>query len=623
MVAIYIEAKMEYSNNKMIARKMFIDSGADICLAKKDVFVIHKWKKSKDHRIRVAGFNENMKELDVVAENTRIILGKLMFKIPIIYQEDNLKQQVLLGNNFLDYFKTQIIRRDDISLLTPCGKWIVLKRILPTCSVEIKFLKLNRNHNLELLKKKYLEKLKINFGENPIALWDKDKVYAEIKLINANDIVRCTPIRYSPEDQKEFTIQLKELLDLGIISESTSPHSSPAFLVRKHNEIKRGKARMVIDYRELNKKIVFDGYFLPYKRNLINRLAGKKWFSKFDCKSGFWQIKLTKESQPLTAFSTPQGQYECKVLPFGLKNSPQQYQRRMDKVFRNLNEFCIVYVDDILIFSDDLEQHIRHLDIFIETVRKHGILLSEKKSEIFKNEIEYLGYIINEQGLQLQEHIVTKIVNFKEKLETKKEVQQFLGIVNYASDYIKDLPILRKSLQNLIKKQNKFEWTKDHTLAIQNIKAKVKNLPKLRLPKPDDQLELFTDASDVGWGAVLIAHDKQDIDKEKSLICGYASGTWKPNEEKYHINEKEMLAVKYGIKKFHYHLLPVHFVVRTDNTQVAYFIKNKIEPLPEFNRRRKWQTFFQYYSFDIKTISGTKNVLADFLSRYYKRYDTN
>ena len=147
---------------------------------------------------------------------------------------------------------------------------------------------------------------------------------------------------------------------------------------------------MVIYYRELNKKTIFDGYFLPYKRNLISRITNKKWFSKFDCKSGYRQIKLTKESRSLRAFSVRQGHYECIVLPFGLRNAPQIFRRRMDKIFINMNEFCLVYIDDILIFSDNLTDHIKHLEVFIQTIRKHGILLLEKKSEIFKNKIEYL-----------------------------------------------------------------------------------------------------------------------------------------------------------------------------------------------------------------------------------------
>ena len=387
MVAIYIEADVEYKKYKFLKQKIFIDSGADLCLAKKEVLSSDKWEKSNIYRTRVSGFNEQKKELDIIAKNMRIILNKTIFSIPIVYQ-NNMKQHILLGNNFLDHFKTHIVTTSTLSLQTPCNKWIVLKRVMPINSLRINNLRLERNNNLQELVEKYNKLLKPNFGEDPMKLWDKEKIYAEIKLKNPNDIIRSKPIRYSPSDQKEFDNQIYELLKMKLIQESKSPHSSPAFLVRKHSEQKRGKARMVIDYRELNKKTIFDGYFLPYKRNLINRLGNKKWFSKFDCKSGFWQIKLTKESRPLTAFSAPQGHYEWIVLPFGLMNAPQIFQRRMDQIFRKLKDLCIVYVDDILIYSDTLNEHINHLERFIKTVKQHGILLSEKKSEILKNKIE-------------------------------------------------------------------------------------------------------------------------------------------------------------------------------------------------------------------------------------------
>ena len=230
MVAIYIEAQVEYKPTKYIKQKIFIDSGADICLAKEEVFTQHKWKHTKN-RIIVTGFNNHKKEIDIIAENVRFILGKIRFRLPIIYQENNMKQQMLLGNNFLDSFKTQIIKQDRISLLTPCEKWIVLKRIIPVKSIEISNIKAERKINLELLKQKYLKALKINFGEHPMKLWEKEKIYAEIKLINPNDIIRNRPIRYSPTDQKELGVQIKELLNLGLIQESKSLHSSTAFLV--------------------------------------------------------------------------------------------------------------------------------------------------------------------------------------------------------------------------------------------------------------------------------------------------------------------------------------------------------------------------------------------------------
>ena len=237
MVAIYIEASVEYKPNKYIKQKIFIDSGADICLATEEVFIQHKWKRTKTHKIRVTRFNEHSKELDIVAENVRFILGKTRFRLRMIYQKNNMKQQMILGNNFLDSFKTQIIKQDKISLLTPCEKWIILKRMVPVKSIGISNIKVERQTNLELLKQKYLKALEINFGEHLMKLWEKEKIYAEIKLINPNDIIRNRPIRYSPTDQKELEIQIKELLNLGLIQESKSPHSSPAFLVRNHNKI--------------------------------------------------------------------------------------------------------------------------------------------------------------------------------------------------------------------------------------------------------------------------------------------------------------------------------------------------------------------------------------------------
>ena len=138
---------------------------------------------------------------------------------------------------------------------------------------------------------------------------------------------------YNQEDKEEFQIQIQELLNQKLIRRSNSPHSSPAFMVRNHSEIKRGKPRMVVNYKEFNKNTKFDGYYLPNKEVLINIAKNKKYYSKFDCKSGFWQIKLEDNSIPLTAFSTPQGHYEWLVMPFGLKNAPQIYQRRMDEVF--------------------------------------------------------------------------------------------------------------------------------------------------------------------------------------------------------------------------------------------------------------------------------------------------
>ena len=186
-------------------------------------------------------------------------------------------------------------------------------------------------------------------------------------------------MRHNELDVKEFQQQLNELLNLTlIIRPSKSPHSSPAFMVRNRNDINRNKARMVVNYKQLNDNTIFDGYFLPHNETLIHKTRGKTLHSKFDCKSGFYQIKMTEESKPLTAFSTPQGHYEWNVLPFGLKNAPQIFQRKMDNIFKDY-DFIHVYVDDKLISSNDKDQHLELLNTFADLCIAHGIGLSKKK----------------------------------------------------------------------------------------------------------------------------------------------------------------------------------------------------------------------------------------------------
>jgi len=173
---------------------------------------------------------------------------------------------------------------------------------------------------------------------------------------------------------------------------------------------------MVINYKRLNELTVFDGYLLPNKELLITRTLNKKWFSKFDCKLGFYQIKLKESTKPLTAFSSPQGQYIWNVMPMGLKNAPQIFQRRMDSIFNEYLDFCLVYVDDILIFSSNIADHAKHLVKFIEKSRIHGLILSAKKAEIAKEQIEFLDFKIDHQGIEMQPLVCEKIANFPDKL---------------------------------------------------------------------------------------------------------------------------------------------------------------------------------------------------------------
>ncbi|KAL6145917.1 hypothetical protein ACLB2K_056600 [Fragaria x ananassa] len=203
-----------------------------------------------------------------------------------------------------------------------------------------------REHNLKVYANKVEQKkiptlteieklLKPVISEDPQLYWERDPIYCQLKMHDANIICHVKAIpHYREEDRKEMENQIQELLEKKLIRPSNSPHHAPAFLVRNHAEQLRGKARMVIDYMDVNKKTVKDGYQIAQVRVLINRLKGAKIFSKFDAKSGFWQVKMHPNSIALTAFGTPQGHYEWLVMPFGLKQAPSIFQRKMDNIFK-------------------------------------------------------------------------------------------------------------------------------------------------------------------------------------------------------------------------------------------------------------------------------------------------
>ena len=520
-------------------------------------------------------------------------------KIGKVYQYNNIECDIILGNDFLQQFSIYQQKIYTIILKTPCDHWIRVPRILKPFKINYdkkarkwRTEKINTSITYKITVQDTCKKLKENFSNNPLKYWEKTKIYCKLEMIDPDKVIRVRPMIYSQEDIEDFKIQINELIQLHLIRESKSPHSSPAFMVRKHSEIKRGKARMVINYKEVNKNTKFDGYYIPNKEILINLARGKNYYSKFDCKSGFWQIKMDNDSIHITAFSTPRGHYEWIVMPFGLKNAPQVFQRKMDKIFSDYSSFIIVYIDDMLICSDNEKDHEKHLDIFITLCKEHGIILSEKKVEIKKKEIEFLGMIIDSKGIRLQSHIAEKIKEFPDELRTKEMIQKFLGCLNYSSDFIKDLAKERQELQKLLTKKNQTGWNDKHTMIVRRLKNICSNLPKLRLPNENDNLILQTDASDKYWAAIL----KTDLGE----ICRYTSGTFNNNQINYDINEKELLAIIKGINKFEIFLLPKPFIIETDNTQVAGFIKNNTGKGVQARRLSRWQTLLSYYNCSYK-----------------------
>lgn len=634
--SIYVSAFLNFKGYKKFRVHCFVDTGASLCLASKFIIPDELWENAPKEISATIANGETIK-INKVCRNINLELSGEHFNVPTIYQQ-NSGIDIIIGNNFCQVYGPFIQWIDRIAFHLN-NDMVIIKKVteayskgkpgfletqekgskekqIPGTNITHEEINKERIISIQTTRFKQIEDLLEKVcSENPI---DPNKtkgwMKASIKLIDPKTVIREKPMVYSLQDREEFSKQIKELLDMRLIIESKSPHMSPAFLVNKEAEKRRGKKRMVVNYKAINDATIGDSHNLPNMHELLTLLRGKNIYSSFDCKSGFWQVLLDEESQLLTAFTCPDGLFQWKVLPFGLKQAPSIFQRHMQNALRGLEGFCTVYVDDIMIFSKNEQEHYVHVTQVLRTILKYGIILSKKKAHLFKTKINFLGLEINEGTHCPQKHILEHLHDFPNVLEDKKQLQRFLGVLTYAETYIEKLAAMRKPLQAKLKKDVIWNWSNADTDYIKKIKKVLINFPKLYLPNIEDSLIIETDASDEFWGGVLKAKNP----KNEEQICRYTSGSFKAAEKNYHSNEKELLAVKRVITKFSVYLTPVNFLVRTDNKNFTYFLRTKIAGDNKLGRLIRWQEWFSRYTFTVEHLAGNKNVLADCLTRDFR-----
>jgi hypothetical protein len=622
-----------------------------MCLANKHVIPPEFWQKTSEP-IYANLADDTIHELDIVATKIEILIEDKIFIIPTLYQTES-RYDILLGNNlcrlyepFAQWGKIIIFHHDGQTVVCPKitrafhrghpgflesqqygsrSKPPEPENIVQNLDFDQKSLgesmckSYTFTHSedllLSLMNLSTIEdKLKLVCSDNPLDNnISKYTFRAQIHLSDQTVEIKVPPMQYTSEDRQEFAKQIQELLDANLIEPSESPHFSPAFLVNKHSEQKRGKRRMVINYKKLNDHTIGDGYLLPRKDELLDQIRGKKIFSSFDCKSGFWQVLLDDSSQKLTAFTCPQGHFQWKVMPFSLKQAPSIFQRHMDQTFKGFELFCRIYVDDIIIFSDNDKDHIGHVTKVLDRCKEIGVILSLPKAQLFKESINFLGLVIDKGQIMLQGHIGENLSAFNSKITDKKQLQRFLGILNYISHFCPKVAQIRQPLQAKLKKDTIWQWSKEDTDYVEKIKKAVKHLPPVHHPGPKEPLIIETDASDKYWGGILKAQPEEGPE----LICGYASGTFKPAEQNYHSNEKELLALINTIKRFQVYLIPVQFVARTDNKNVFFFLNTNIHGSYKQGRLVRWQLWLSYYDIVFEHVEGINNIFADTLSREF------
>ncbi|GJV42964.1 putative reverse transcriptase domain-containing protein [Tanacetum coccineum] len=266
------------------------------------------------------------------------------------------------------------------------------------------------------------------------------QVEFQIDLIPGAAPVARAPYRLAPSEMKELSDQLKELSDKGFIRPSSSPWGAPVLFVKK----KDGSFRMCIDYRELNKLTVKNRYPLPRIDDLFDQLQGSSIYSKIDLRSGYHQLRVREEDIPKTAFRTRYGHYEFQVMPFGLTNAPAVFMDLMNRVCKPyLDKFVIVFIDDILIYSKNKQEHAEHLKLILELLKKEQLYAKFSKCEFWIPKVQFLGQVINNQGIHVDP---AKIESVKDWASPKsaKEIRQFLGLAGYYRRFIEGFSRIAK-----------------------------------------------------------------------------------------------------------------------------------------------------------------------------------
>lgn len=430
------------------------------------------------------------------------------------------------------------------------------------------------------------------------------KIRHHISLTN-NDPIYQRPYRLPQTQQQEVRKQISKLLSENIIRPSESPWASPVHLVpKKLDQSGIPKWRMVIDFRRINEVTKSDKFPLPNIDELFSKLQGNFYFSTLDLTSGYHQILMDEQSIEKTAFSTPDGHYEYLRMPFGLKNAPATFQRMMNNVLREelSRNVCLVYLDDIIVYSKTKQEHINKLQQVFEALRKASLKVNVNKCVFMAEEIEFLGHILTKDGLKPNEKKIEAIQKFPIP-KTVKEVRAFLGLVGYYRKFVPNLSKIIKPLTDALKKNSTIDiHNKAYLDAIQTCKHLLTNAPILAFPDFNKTFIVTTDASDKALGAVL---------SQEGHAIAYASRTLSGPEQKYNTTEKELLGVLWALNQFRPYIYGRKFILRTDHKALIWLSKLK-EPNAKLYR---WKLKLQDYDYSIEHVKGKDNLVADALSR--------
>ena len=447
------------------------------------------------------------------------------------------------------------------------------------------------------------------FAAKDSELGHTDTVKMKIDTGN-NPPIKLRPYRTPIHNREVIDKAVDEMLEANVIRRSKSPWSFPVVIVDK----KDGSKRFCVDFRKLNQVTKANSYPLPLIDDILAVLGKAKYFTSLDLKSGYWQVLMEEVDKEKTAFACHRGLFEFNVMPFGLCCAPAIFQELMSIVLQGLGHFATAYLDDILIYSETLEQHMSHLETVFERLRQHGLKLKLKKCSFLQLETQYLGFIINGRGISPDPKKVEAIRTLPTPT-CVREVRSFIGMCSYYRRFIPNFSEIAEAVIALTQKFARFNWTEECQNGFDYLKQSLTVVPLLAYPDPNKPYTLYTDASNTCIGACLTQEsDDQElflpnVRTEKPIY--YLSHKLSKTQCKWSTIEKEAFAIHFGLQKLDYYLHNAKFVIKTDHKPLKYLLESPMQ-----NKKiQLWALGMAGYNCTIEYIPGTENTCADLLSR--------
>ncbi|KAJ9682680.1 hypothetical protein PVL29_018578 [Vitis rotundifolia] len=422
----------------------------------------------------------------------------------------------------------------------------------------------------------------------------------QIDFVPSATIPKRPAYKSNLEETKELQRQVEELLTKGHVRESMSPCAVPVLLGPK----KDGTWRMCVDCKAINNITVKYRHSIPRLDDILDELHGSCVFTKIDLKSGYHQIRMKEGDEWKTTFKTKYGLYEWLVMPFGLTNAPSTFMRLMNHALREfIGKFVVVYFDDILVYSKNLDEHINHLHCVLAVLRKEKLYANLKKCSFCMDKVVFLGYVVSAKGIEMDEEKVKAIKEWPTP-KSITEIRSFHGLANFYRRFVKDFSTLAAPLIEIVKKSVGFKWGSEQDRAFNEIKERLCGAPLLALPDFSKTFEIECDASGIGIGVVLM--------QEKRPIA-YFSEKLNRATLNYPTYDKELYALVRALETWKHYLWPKEFVIHTNHESLKH-----LKGQGKLNRRHaKWVELIDTFPYVIKYKQGKENIVADALSRRY------